>query len=116
MKIGTVRGRHNLPVDRYLIEDAEPGQAAYLAAYTAALQMGAQIDPDGEPVEVYYTGLTEVTLGALDGFRVAGVRICLMRYNAGADAYEQLFRVGDCTADGRAEYAPLVAYSSRLRP
>ena len=40
VKVGTVAGRHPLPVDEYLLEQADPGQCAYDAAYMAASRRG----------------------------------------------------------------------------
>ncbi|HEX4621132.1 MAG TPA: hypothetical protein VH208_06130, partial [Myxococcaceae bacterium] len=52
----------------------------------------------GEPlrIELFYTGLTEATVGALDGL-AASRRDCepvLMRWNAEGGAYEPLARGG----------------------
>jgi hypothetical protein len=86
MKIGTVAGRHPLPVDMYLLEEATPGQSAYDAAYEAARMIGL------DEVDLYYTGLTEITIGAIDGLDSVGVKVRLMRYNASSGEYEQLYR------------------------
>lgn len=82
--VGTVAGRHELPVTEYiLIEDVSPGQEAYEKARLAARAWArARMDSlfhlwcqtDGRPVvRLYYTGLTEITLGVIDGFEDAGL-------------------------------------------
>ena len=92
VKVGTVAGRHPLPVDEYLLEQADPGQCAYDAAYMAASRRGYEAVVNDEILEVYYTGLTEVTLGTIDGLDEAGATYRLMRYNLNGNTYEPLQR------------------------
>lgn len=84
--VGTIRGRHEMPVECYLIDGpVEPGQAAYDAAFTAAVALAR--DPNIARVALYYAGLTEITLGAVDGFREAGKRVELMRWDTASSTY-----------------------------
>lgn len=92
--IGLINGRHEMPVEGYLLEEATPGDEAYTAAYEAAyayLTGAIQDAPVGTitqeeqswgtaggglvqyktksiDLQFFYTGLTEAVLGALDGF------------------------------------------------
>jgi hypothetical protein len=81
-----------MPVDEYLLESVKPGQSAYDAAYDAALRYAK--DRWGLTVHLYYTGLTEATLGALDGFTASlcRVRVLLRRYDSQSGEYESLQR------------------------
>lgn len=94
MKIGTMRGRHAMPADYYLLKrEVEPGKPAYDAAYAAGYWFARDVLAGWETVELYYTGLTEVTLGALDGL-YAGARgsldLTLMRWDQAAQEYQPL--------------------------
>lgn len=100
-RIGTVAGRHQLPVDQYLLAEVTPGQAAYDAAYTVALALFAELDlaEDLDEVQIYYTGLTEVTLGVVDawmdaqlGFYPPRFTVKWMRYDSAEAAYVPLRR------------------------
>lgn len=88
MKVGTIRGRHDLLVEHYLLDSVEPGQAAYDAAFNAAREFVRvnSLQP-GDTVEVYYTGLTEVTLGANDGFCETMINVNWFRFDAPSGMY-----------------------------
>jgi hypothetical protein len=91
MKVGTIRGRHEMPVDEYLVEVVEPGQAAYNAVFRAAI-LWRRRNPSAS-VHLYYTGLTEATLGALDGLsyeRLGGGAPVLWRWDAATQTYATL--------------------------
>lgn len=89
-KVGTIAGRHSLPVDLYLVMRAvEPGEDAYTAAYEGAIMHAMDLEP-ASTVELYFTGLTEITLGALDGYAESGINVNLMRYDAATSSYVPL--------------------------
>lgn len=91
-RVGTIAGRHEMPVESYLvIRPVEPGYDAYMAAYEGAIMYAQELAP-GDSVEVYFTGLTELTLGALDGFDELGINVQLMRYDVQSDTYQVLER------------------------
>lgn len=91
LRVGTIRGRHPLPVDCYLLDGAEPGQAAYDAAATAALELNAEM-PDVDHVDLYFTGLTEATFGAADAFAFARVPVTLWRWDVASETYQPMER------------------------
>ncbi|OGY27491.1 MAG: hypothetical protein A2802_00305 [Candidatus Woykebacteria bacterium RIFCSPHIGHO2_01_FULL_43_29] len=93
MKIGTIRGRHEMPVDRYLVDDREvsPGEDAYNAVFEAAKVHGQSL-PVADTVELFYAGLTEATIGALDGYESVGINVVPMRFNVSSGGYESLSR------------------------
>lgn len=68
-RVGVIAGRHPMPVDVYLLYDAQADvhKGAYWAAYAAAQEL---FIPAGITwVTLYPTGLTNATLGGLAGFR-----------------------------------------------
>jgi hypothetical protein len=89
LKLG-VLNRHNMPVEAYLVNrDVEAGQDAYRAAFEAALELGRT---GVDIIHLYYTGLTESTIGALDGLESYGVRVVLYRYDNDSLSYVPLER------------------------
>lgn len=91
VKIGTIQGRHPLPVDEYLVtSEVEPGDSAYEQAFESAKAYAeANLEP-GSSVAVYYTGLTEVTLGVGDGFDAAQINVQWWRFDAASGKYVPL--------------------------
>jgi len=66
MKIGLIRGRHPLPVEKCLIEQAEvPFDQAHRMAYDAMQKLLSEHAGD---VDLYITGLKRATLGAVAGW------------------------------------------------
>jgi hypothetical protein len=99
VKIGVVAGRHPLPVDKYLVQEVTPGQAAYDAVYNAAMRaLPAIVEGSTKAgyskaeIKVYYTGLTETTLAVVDASRDTGVPIQLMRWDSELGSYQRLVR------------------------
>ncbi|RJP46792.1 MAG: hypothetical protein C4584_01140 [Armatimonadetes bacterium] len=96
VRLGTIAGRHPLPVDEYLItRPVIPGQFAYDTVFHAAKDWVKRNGPVGVLIELYYTGLTEALMGALDGFAAAGVereRVILMRFEESFGQYLPLRR------------------------
>jgi hypothetical protein len=105
-RIGTISSRHEMPVDEYIVESVTPGQSAYDQIYHALARWilanpGVGRDPD-QPLEVYYSGLTEATLAVADALHNYGcVNSRLMRYDIVQQDYEPLRRnLARCTLRG----------------
>jgi hypothetical protein len=86
-----------MPVDEYLLEEVTPGQSAYDEIYAALSRWlkshpGAGRDAD-QPLQVYYSGLTEATLAVADALHNFGCRnAMLMRFDRVLQDYEPLHR------------------------
>jgi len=99
MKLGTQAGRHEMPVEHYLLAgDVGVGQQAYDAAFEAAsawLREPGNYAQLREGLELYYAGLTEVTLGVVDAFQASGYaeNVVLMRFDRDQNDYVPLRRV-----------------------
>lgn len=86
-----------MPVDEYLVERVDPGQSAYDEIYTAFAAwleahpgVGRRAD---QPLNVYYSGLTEATLAAADALHNFGCHYTrLMRFDRQLQDYEPLQR------------------------
>jgi hypothetical protein len=96
-RIGVIASRHDMPVNEYLVERVQPGQSAYDTIY-AAFSRWLQEHPTagraaGEPLYIYYSGLTEGTLAVADAMHNFGLRQAfLMRYDLALEDYEVLHR------------------------
>lgn len=92
MKLGIIAGRHQMPVDRYLVDNVEPGQAAYDAVWLAADHLAKSV-PKGTDIDLYYGGLTEATIAAIDALEGSErVRLRLFRYDAPSASYVEILR------------------------
>ncbi|MBU7316122.1 hypothetical protein [Paenibacillus oleatilyticus] len=68
MKIGLIRGRHPLPVESYLIDqDTVEFDQAHRIAYDAMTSLLKNIEKR-TVIQLYITGLTRCTLGAIAAF------------------------------------------------
>lgn len=92
LALGTIHGRHVMPCEgRYILPRAPIGQPAYDVAYDAALYY--EFDPaqyDG--IRLYFTGLTEVTMGVCDALAARGIPHVLMAYNHQTRRYTEVTR------------------------
>lgn len=70
MKIGLIKGRHSLPVEKYLLDSAEFG-TAHSCAFEAMYELAKSYNGD---IDLYLTGLTRAALGAIEGWRRAKSR------------------------------------------
>lgn len=92
IKIGLIAGRHKMPVKRYLINhQVNAGHDAYVEAFNSAKKI-AELLPCS-CIDLYYTGLTEALIGAMDAFELEGVRYRLMRYDSNTKKYEPIKRI-----------------------
>ena len=71
MKIGLIKGRHPLPVDKYLLDNAT-FETAHTIAFDAMHELAKSHNGD---IDLYLTGLTRAALGAIEGWRKAKTRI-----------------------------------------
>jgi len=91
IKLGTISARHDMPVDEYLLSDIQShGQKAYAEAYHATRKWALE-HPDVD-VELYYTGLTEVTIATTDALDNMGMSYTLMRFDQSRRNYQPLYR------------------------
>lgn len=100
-KIGTIKGRHPLPVDRYIFNEdikdvtdvmsieAEAVKNTYLLFEKVPwLPMG---DDDRQrrelKVDLYITGLTVVTIACINALKEEGADVTIYHYNAADNTY-----------------------------
>lgn len=90
MKIGLIRGRHAMPVDRYLLDENITNEVGFHGElYKAARQAGAAlVDETGtQQVLLHVTGLTNAALGAVDGLRSKGARVSVASFDRDSQQY-----------------------------
>ena len=64
IKLGLIKGRHEMPVDAYLLE-----QTTFATAYNDAKQAIVNVATTGcDTIQLYATGLTRALLGVIAGF------------------------------------------------
>jgi hypothetical protein len=69
VKIGLIKGRHEMPVTRYLIdEEVVPFDQAHTLAYDA-MQLFLKSTEKEDVIQLYITGLTRCTVGAIGAFQ-----------------------------------------------
>jgi hypothetical protein len=109
MKIGLIRGRHPLPVGRYLIEqETVPFDQVHIMARDAMKKLAEEHTGD---VDLYITGLTRATLGAIAGWMEAKCRTEYCDYNAPIPKPEVL-RIWEWNAVAN-DYETVVAFPAR---
>lgn len=96
VKIGTIKGRHPMPVDAYIFtrDIQNPMDILSIEVDTllcteyALYECG--INPDkckDVEVHLYVTGLTTVTIAALKVLKKMGLKVVAMHYNRDTDDY-----------------------------
>ena len=109
MKIGLIRGRHPLPVERYLIEqETVPFDQAHIIARDAMKKLAEEHRGD---IDLYITGLTRATLGAIAGWMATKNRTVTCDYLDPIPKPEVL-RIWEWNAQ-TGEYESVVAFHSR---
>lgn len=89
MKLGLIDGRHPLPVDAYILKEvADPMDmtAIHVAVYQS-LDNLLKDASDDTLVSLYVTGLTSVTIEAIQYFIEHGIEYRAMHYDRDADDY-----------------------------
>jgi hypothetical protein len=85
--------RYLAEADVFLVEAPQlgkPAQAAYDTLFGAAYELGRRRRDD--KVALYCNGMSEATIGAVDGFEEAGVEVVVMAYDWRSDAYRPVRR------------------------
>jgi hypothetical protein len=109
MKIGLIRGRHPLPVERYLIEqETVPFNQAHTMARDAMMKLAQEHRGD---IDLYITGLTRATLGAIAGWMKAKNRTVTCDYLDPIPETETL-RIWEWNAQ-TGEYETVIAFPAR---
>lgn len=89
IKLGLINGRHPLPVDCYILEEVTDPMnmvAIHTAVYQSldSLLKGAS---SNTVVELYVTGLTSVSIEAIQYFVEHGIAYTSMHYNRETESY-----------------------------
>ena len=94
MRIGTIAGRHPLPVERNILQgQVNPGQEAYDQAFSATKDLVRELLSQGvDHIDLFYTGLTEITIAVLDALQDEPVSVTVWRYDSVASEYMPLRR------------------------
>lgn len=90
IKIGLVQGRHDMPVDRYLLLANIAEQVGYhVGVFLAAQKAAREINvAEEEVIVLFVTGLTNAALGAMLGFVEAGRNIIIASFDNASKDYE----------------------------
>lgn len=87
-KVGTIRGRHPLPVERFLLDEQDLSFFEDLAEKTRQAVRRMWEGEGGMPfVNLYITGLTRVTLTAIEEFRQLGSWVEVYEWDKESQSY-----------------------------
>lgn len=89
IKLGLINGRHPLPVDAYILEEvANPMDMAaiHVAVYQSLDNLLKGVSSN-TVVELYVTGLTSVSIEAIQYFIQNGIEYVSMHYNRETGGY-----------------------------
>lgn len=89
IRLGLINGRHPLPVDNYILEEvADPMNMAaiHVAVYQSLDALLANAS-NNVLVELYVTGLTSVSIEAIQYFIQNGIEYVAMHYNRDTNSY-----------------------------
>ena len=105
LRVATIRRpgkRYLAEADVFLVEAPQlgkPAQAAYDTLFGAAYDLSRR--KRIEKVALYSNGMSEATIGAVDGFEEAGVEVVVMAWDWQSDTYRPVRRrKGLATYDG----------------
>lgn len=89
IKVGLIKGRHELPVEEFIFEGdlAFPLDYAALAQHAEKVMTGMSKEHDSQDFVVYVTGLTPVTLAVAQVAMVRGYTITFMHFDRDAGGY-----------------------------
>jgi len=102
-KIGLIKGRHPLPVDEYILQgevtDFSP-EAVQAGVIEGISSLNLKI---GQEIDLYITGLTIVSLFAVDHLRRMGITVNVYGYNPSTGEYylQGVFPVEICQFCGK---------------
>jgi len=109
LKIGLIRGRHALPVDQYLIEQETVSfDQAHILARDAMMKLAEEHRGD---IDLYITGLTRATLGAIAGWMATKNRTVTCDYLDSVPE-EEVLRIWEWNAQA-GEYETVIAFPAR---
>ena len=109
MKVGLIRGRHPLPVERYLIEqETVPFDQAHILAHDAMQALAQEHRGD---IDLYITGLTRATLGAIAGWMAAKNRVTTCEYTDDIP-WTEVLRIWEYNSQ-TGEYESVISYPAR---
>lgn len=101
IKLGTIQGRHPMPVEQYLINGDVDFEKAHEIAYNAMTEF-LKSTPKDYAIRLYITGLTRVTLACVSAFinfqgdfdvlhdRTSNRQLEIWEYNAQTCSYESV--------------------------
>lgn len=92
LRVGTVKGRHELPVDLYIAEDnyVKIPQVEYDRLYNATEAIIEKLR--GKFIEVYYAGFTPHVIGVIDALDYYGIPFVLKAWDFKSNRYYDLRR------------------------
>lgn len=93
LKIGTVKGRHELPVDLYIADDSpvKIAQVEYNRLYRATEEKIEELR--GSFIELWYNGYHPHLLGVMDSLDYHGIPFMLKVWDYKSNSYQDLRRV-----------------------
>lgn len=93
LKLGTVKGRHELPVDLYIADDSPVRipQLEYDRLYQATEAIIGQLR--GKFIELYYAGFTPHVIAVIDALDFHGIPFVLKAHDYKSNRYFDLRRV-----------------------
>lgn len=86
LKLGLVKGRHEMPVDEYILEEvADPTD--YEAIHVAVYQKLDQLVTQDNFVSLFVTGLTIVSIECIQYFIEHGIEYQSMHFDLSTNSY-----------------------------
>lgn len=83
-RVGLIKGRHNIPVDKYIfdkIKDVTDQETLMNTAYHFIKKIDTDI------LEIYVTGLTVALIATLNVCRLLGIDVVLYHYDRETNSY-----------------------------
>lgn len=89
MRLGLIAGRHPLPVEQYLLEQADASPAATPALFVQIEEAVRRLPwfPQQPPIDLFLTGLTRAALIAVQELHISGFDLTLGEWDAAASRY-----------------------------
>lgn len=88
LRLGLIRGRHEMPVDEYLLADDVTDHVGYHAGvFEEARRLALEVAATRAVVHLYTTGLTVAAIGAFHGLMEGKVTVTLLSYDREGGSY-----------------------------